>query len=388
MIPFFILSQIQHIYSQSISKTPNFSSGAEIIAPTPDFIRPEDYPQDLIDWYEQNMDTRSYVVIDAETNRVIAQKAGNTPYPVASMSKLLSTYLIYEAIENDQISLDTEITISSEIEDAFTSNPNLSNVGLLVDEVYTVEELLHGILIQSGNDATSAVLWEIYGSEQDATKAMNDKLAEWHITSAKMYTVSGAPNAEIPKSLWYPGSSEADQNIMSAADMALVGQYLVEDYPEVLDITSKMSYTLGEGTDYAVTIGNSNLLLPETGSEFARPGVDGLKSGFTDGAGRCFITHSTDENGREIYAVVMGIFDEYTNSFWETEILLDGLQEYPNMYQNEDLPTNLRQAPEEENVDESNEDKSTESQTEVESMPNRRNNPLTNFMRDITQFLR
>lgn len=379
-----LLSSSAPILAQELNKTPTLSSGSELLAPVPQFERPEDYPQELVDWYEQNMDTRSYVVIDAETNRVLAQQNGTTPYPIASMSKIIAAYLIYEAVEAGDISMDTMITIPEEIETDITMNANLSNVGLLAGEEYSVEDLLHGILIHSGNDATSAVMWEIYGSEQDAVKAMNDKLAEWNITNSQMYTVSGAPNAELPESLWYPGSTEDDQNYMSAADIALVGQHLVEDYPEVLDITSALTYIMGEGTGHEAHLANSNQLLPETGSVYAREGVDGLKSGFTDGAGLCFITHSYDENGREVYAVVMGIFDEGTNSYWETEILLDGLLDYPEMYQNEALPTNLRELPEPE-VDESTDSNgSGSSETNAsENLDNERNNTLTNFMRDI-----
>ena len=379
-----LLSSSAPILAQELNKTPTLSSGSELLAPVPQFERPEDYPQELVDWYEQNMDTRSYVVIDAETNRVLAQQNGTTPYPIASMSKIIAAYLIYEAVEAGDISMDTMITIPEEIETDITMNANLSNVGLLAGEEYSVEDLLHGILIHSGNDATSAVMWEIYGSEQDAVKAMNDKLAEWNITNSQMYTVSGAPNAELPESLWYPGSTEDDQNYMSAADIALVGQHLVEDYPEVLDITSALTYIMSEGTGHEAHLANSNQLLPETGSVYAREGVDGLKSGFTDSAGRCFITHSYDENGREVYAVVMGIFDEGTNSYWETEILLDGLLDYPEMYQNEALPTNLRELPEPE-VDESTDSNgSGSSETNAsENLDNERNNTLTNFMRDI-----
>lgn len=379
-----LLSGSTPILAQELSKTPTLSSGSELLAPVPQFERPEDYPQELVDWYEQNMDTRSYVVIDAETNRVLAQRNGTTPYPIASMSKILAAYLIYEAIEAGDISMDTMITVPEEIETDITMNPNLSNVGLLAGEEYSVEDLLNGILIHSGNDATSVVMWELFGSEQDAVQAMNDQLVEWNITNAQMFTVSGAPNAELPESLWYPGSTADDQNYMSAADIALVGQHLVEDYPQVLEITSALTYVMAEGETYETYLGNSNQLLPETESAYAREGVDGLKSGFTDGAGRTFITHSSNENGREVYAVVMGIFDETTNSYWETEILLDGLLDYPDMYQNEALPTNLRELPEPE-VDEESE--STESgateNDSTENLENERNNTLTNFMRDI-----
>ncbi|MBG9988985.1 D-alanyl-D-alanine carboxypeptidase [Aerococcaceae bacterium DSM 111176] len=378
-----LLSGSTPILAQELSKTPTLSSGSELLAPVPQFERPEDYPQELVDWYDQNMDTRSYVVIDAETNRVLAQRNGTTPYPIASMSKILAAYLIYEAIEAGDISMDTMITVPEEIETDITMNPNLSNVGLLAGEEYSVEDLLNGILIHSGNDATSVVMWELFGSEQDAVQAMNDQLIEWNITNAQMFTVSGAPNGELPESLWYPGSTADDQNYMSAADMALVGQHLVEDYPQVLDITSALTYVMAEGEAYETYLGNSNQLLPESESAYAREGVDGLKSGFTDGAGRTFITHSSNENGREVYAVVMGIFDEGTSSYWETEILLDGLLDYPDMYQNEALPTNLRELPEPEvEEEESTESGATENEA-TENLENERNNTLTNFMRDI-----
>lgn len=379
-----LLSNSVPILAQGLSKTPNLSPGTELAAPVAELKLPEDYPKDLLDWYEKNMDTRSYVVIDAETNRVFAAKDATTPYAVASMSKLLAVYMIYEAIADGRIAMDTKITIPKEIETQITSNANLSNIGLIGGEVYTVKDLLYGILLHSGNDATSAVMWEIFGSEQEGVKAMNDQLAEWNITNGKMFSVSGAPNLELPEALWTPGSTSDDQNYLSAADMALVGQHLVKDFPQVLEITKTMNYVMAEGEAYATPVSNANMLLPEMGTEYSREGVDGLKSGYTDTAGRCFITHSSNENGREVYVVVMGVFDEGTTSYWETKILLDGLADYPELYKNEALPKNLRELPEVTPTQaETNPEDPSATTDDTSNLKNERNNTLTNFMRDI-----
>ncbi|MGX7107749.1 D-alanyl-D-alanine carboxypeptidase family protein [Hutsoniella sourekii] len=356
------------------SKTPNLTADSKITQPEEPLTRPEDYPQDLVDWYDQNMDARSYVVVDNETHRILAQREGNTPYPIASMSKVVSIYMVYKAIEEGKLSLDDKITVPSEIVEYISANPNLSNVGLTTDVEYPVKDLIYGVMLASGNDATSALLWHIYGSEEAAVEAIRAQLKEWGITNFQFYTTSGAPNEELPESLWVAGSNADSENIMSAADVALMAQNTVEAYPQLLEVTSSEGYTFMEGTPYEQHLGNPNELLP--GRAYGREGVTGLKSGFTDDAGKNFVATST-ENGRKVVAVAMGVFGEGMSSYWEIEILLDKLEEYPELYQNENLPTNLPDPKEEA---EAQEEASEESESQ-EQYENKRDNPVTNFFR-------
>ncbi len=364
--------------AQAVSKTPIFNSDNVLLEPSEPIEMPEDYPSELQEWYDSNMDARSYVVIDQATNKILANREGNVPYPIASMTKVLSMYLIYQALDEGTLKLDQEIEIPTEIVEDISSNAELSNVWLVEGITYPVEDLMYAVMLQSANDATSALMWEIYGSEQAAVQAMQDQLTEWGITNAQIYSTSGAPNIEVPESMWMPGSNEMSENVMSAADVALVAQHTIEEYPQILDITSTREYTYMEGTDEQQVLYNSNQLLE--GGSYGRPGITGLKSGFTDAAGLNFVA-TGNQNDRNFIAVAMGTFGEGMSSYWEIEILLDGLLDHPEVI-DLDLPTNLKaQEPTEELVEEAaQEDPATEDSTPIE---NNRDNAITNFMRDI-----
>ena len=125
---------------ENITKTPNLSQDIQEVTQYDPVEIPEEYPQELLDWYASNIDARSYAVIDVETNRILAQTQGNVPYPIASMSKITAVYLVYKAIDEGKLSLDTMVTIPQEIEDYFSFNPEMSAVGLYAGEEYSVED--------------------------------------------------------------------------------------------------------------------------------------------------------------------------------------------------------------------------------------------------------
>lgn len=368
------LASVQPV-AYAVSKTPNLNNSI-LLEMTEPFEMPKDYPQDLLDFYANNIDARSYIVVDQATDKVLAQGDANIPYPIASMTKVLSTYLVYKAIDEGKLSMDDTIQIPDEILDGISSNPVLSNAWLEPDVDYTVRDLIVAVLMVSANDATSALMWEIYGSEQAAVQAMIDQLAEWNITNVGMYSTSGAPNLDVPESFWMPGSNEYDQNTMSAGDVALMTKHVIEEYPEILDITQLHEYTFMEGTPQEQVYYTTNQLLE--GGAYARQNVTGLKSGYTDEAGRNFVATGS-QDGRNYIAVAMGVFGEGMSSYWEIEILLDGLLEYPHLYE-KNLPLNIHEQTLilEETTDEVVEE--VEETTEVENL---RDNPLTNFMKGI-----
>ena len=372
---------------ENITKIPNLSKDIQEITQYEAIETPENYPQELLDWYASNIDARSYVVVDTETNKILAQQEANVPYPIASMSKVMAMYMVYKAIDEGKLALDTKITIPQEIEDYFSFNPEMSAVGLYAGEEYSVEDLIHGVMFLSGNDATSALLWEIYGSEQAAVQAIRVQLTDWGFTNFEFYTVSGIPNLYFPVELWIEGSNENSENKMSAADVALMSQYVVETYPALLDITSKYEYVFAEGTENEQVFYTTNLLLD--GQAYGREGITGLKSGMTDAAGRNFVSTST-ENGRKVIAVVMGLFDREdglaVTTYWETEILLDALLDYPDLYQLDGLASNkhlTREEREAELAKLSEENAQAELAEQGIELENRRDSPVTNFMRNL-----
>jgi len=379
--------------SAQVSKTPILRGDVPVIEETDPYVLPEDYPQDILDWYASNIDARSYVVMDGETNRVLAEQKANTRYPIASMSKVASIYLVYQAIKDGKLKMDDKIEIPQAIEDNMSFNPEMSAMGLYGGVEYTVKDLIYGVMLLSGNDATSALMWHLYGSEQDSVKAVRELLTSWGMTNFEFYTVSGIPNQYIPEDWWIEGSVAENENQMTASDVALMAQHIVRDFPEVLEVTSAESYVAQEGTEYEVVMSNPNQLLP--GGAYERAEITGLKSGMTDAAGKNFVA-SGKENGREIYVVVMGLFDTaemVMSTYWEVEILLDKLAEYPELYKNEGLPVNQHEKPVEE---ETTVDGETDQSDEIESLikehgipnENRRDNPITNFMKDIFNFFK
>lgn len=372
---------------EDIKKVPNLSQDIQELIPFEPIKMPEGYPQELLDWYDSNIDARSFVAIDVETNKILAERQGNVPYPIASMSKVISMYMVYKAIDEGKLAMDTMVTIPQEIEDHMSFNPEMSSVGLNAGEQYSVEDLIHGVMMVSGNDATSALLWEIYGSEAEAVQAIRKQLTDWGMTNFEFYTVSGIPNAYLPEDWWIEGSNESSENKMSAADVALMAQYTVTEFPQILDVTSKYEYTFAKGTDFEQVMGTTNLLLD--GMPYGREGITGLKSGMTDAAGRNFVA-TTTENGRPIITVVMGLFEREdgldVNTYWETEILLDGLLNHENLHEMEGLASNMHPTREEREAELA---KLTEEEIQAEmaeegiELENRRDSPVTNFMRNL-----
>lgn len=380
---------------ENLSKSPNLSVDIAEIQEYEPLDMPADYPEDLVEHFDENVDARSFVVIDVETNRILAQRQANIPYPIASMSKVMSAYLVLKAVDEGTISMDTMIEAPAEITDVLSGNFELSSANLFAGEEYTVKDLLYGVMMLSGNDATSVLMWHLYGSEQAGTQAIIDQLYQWGFTDYEFYTTSGIPNLYLPESWWMPGSVETSENKMSAQDVALMSEYVVTEYPELLQITASEDYVFMEGTDLEQYFYTTNLLLP--GQAHGREGINGLKSGTTDAAGKNFVATGT-ENGREIIAVAMGLFPRddglEITSYWDIEILLEGLEEYPDLHENADLPVNSLPTLEERQAQQAEEarlaaleEEGSESDAGDEPFENRRDNPITNFIGRLFKWL-
>lgn len=377
---------------KTLSKLPNLSTDVEKAKKYPPIDMPESYPKDLIQLFEESVKARSFVVVDSQTHRILAQRQANVPYPIASMSKIIPTYLVLKAIDEGKISLNTEIEAPQEITDVLSNNFELSSAHLVGGQKYTVKDLLYGVIMMSGNDATSVLMWHLYGSEQGGVDAIKKQLDEWGITDYSFYTNSGLPNSFLPEEWWTPGSTANDENQMSAQDIALVAQHLSEEYPEALQIASTLEYRFKADTELEQVFYTSNLLL--TGQSEERPGITGLKSGSTDAAGNNFVA-TGKEDGRELITVAMGVFPQadgtITTPYADINHLLNGLATHPDLYREEELPTNEKPSLAERQAEERriqasiNESivqaaKQDETPSDGEGFENRRNNPITNFL--------
>ncbi|NCB80243.1 MAG: D-alanyl-D-alanine carboxypeptidase [Bacilli bacterium] len=255
------------------------------------------------------------IAVEVSTGKVLYEQDAQTPASIASISKLLSVYLVYEALEKGEIQLDTMVDIS-DYPYSLTANTELSNVNLDVRS-YSVSDLLNASLITSSNSAIIALAEKIAGSEAAFVDKMKAKVAEWGITDATIVNTSGLDNSDLGENI-YPGSKPDDSNQFSALDVAIIARRLILDYPQVLNITSLNAYDFGGYTYYS-----TNQMLSE--GTHARGGVDGLKTGTSNSAGSSFVATTTQANMR-IITVVLNVTDGLTNSdnrFVETNNLMN-----------------------------------------------------------------
>ena len=255
------------------------------------------------------------IAVEANSGKILYEKDATQPVEIASISKLLTVYLVYEALEQGKITLSTPVEIS-DYPYQLTTNSEASNVPMEARN-YTVEELLEATLVSSANSAAIALAEKIAGSEKDFVDMMKAKLLEWGIQDATLVNTTGLNNETLGNNI-YPGSKKDDENKMSAYDVAVVARNLILKYPQVLEITKKPSSTFA-----GMTIHSTNSMLD--GMPAYRGGIDGLKTGTTDKAGASFVG-TTVEKGMRIITVVLNADNQDTNPyarFTATSTLLD-----------------------------------------------------------------
>ena len=255
------------------------------------------------------------IAVEATTGKILYEKDSTQPVEIASISKLLTVYLVYEALEQGKITLSTPVEIS-DYPYQLTTNSEASNVPMHARN-YTVQELLEATLVSSANSAAIALSEKIAGSEKDFVDMMKAKLLEWGIQDATLVNTTGLNNETLGNNI-YPGTKKEDENKLSAYDVAVVARNLILKYPQVLEITKKPSSTFG-----GMTITSTNYMLE--GMPAYRGGVDGLKTGTTDKAGASFVG-TTVEKGMRIITVVLNADNQDTNPyarFTATSALLD-----------------------------------------------------------------
>lgn len=286
------------------------------------------------------LEAESAILVDAETGKILYAKNPDEKLPPASMTKMMTEYLVLEAIDNGDISWETTMQVSDYAYE-ISANPGFSGIGLRQNVDYNVRELYEAMAIYSDN-ATTIMLGElIAGSEGEFVTLMNEKGEEMGLTDFKFVNTTGLENADLGEN--YPEGTEADGiNYLSARSAALLAYHLINDYPESLEISSIPE------TDFdGQTIVNWNRMLPHEGSNFKQfyyEGVDGLKTGQTDLAGYCF-TGTAERSGQRLITVVMKT-DSEAQRFKETAKLLDyGYEKFkteeifPAGYQLEDEAT-------------------------------------------------
>lgn len=287
-----------------------------VLANTLIFIQPS--KAQAADAVNLQLEAKSAILIEASTEQVLYETNADQPMPPASMSKMMTEYLVMEAVKSGKISWDTIVSPSQYAVDVIGSG-QLIGPG----EKYTVKDLFGAMSIYSANDATVALAELVGGgSEAEFVKMMNDTAKKFGFNEASFFINStGLSRADLGK--YSPPGTEPD-TMITARDAAVLAHHIVTEHPEVLEYSSVPSKKFRE-TDKSPMI-NWNWMLEGNKDNvnfkpYVYQGLDGLKTGHTDEAGYCF-TGTASRNGMRLISVVMNTPSE-AKRFRETQKLLD-----------------------------------------------------------------
>lgn len=244
------------------------------------------------------------IAIEASTGKILYEKDAETVAGIASITKIMTAYMVYREVNAGRLKM-TDLVDISDYPYQLTVESQASNVPLEARR-YTVQQLLEASMIASANSAAIALAEKIAGSEPAFVDMMQEQLKKWGITDAKLVNASGLNNNLLGNNI-FPDSKTDDENMMSAKSVAIIARHLIQDYPEILNITSKTSADF-EG----VVMNTFNYMLPT--QTYGREGVDGLKTGTTDLSGPSFVGTAT-ENGMRIITVVLNADNPDDNPF-------------------------------------------------------------------------
>ncbi|MBO6690166.1 MAG: D-alanyl-D-alanine carboxypeptidase [Henriciella sp.] len=219
------------------------------------------------------------VIMDHETGDILWSKNGDTPMTPASMTKMMTAYFVFDLIDQGEITLQDEMVVSDDAWRRGGFPSGTSTMGLSPKERPTVEQLLHGVIIMSGNDACIVLAEGIAGSEEAFAQQMTERAHELGLTSVNFVNSTGL---------------EGEGHVVSAADLAELARLTIENYPQYYDWYDDVEYTWG-----GFTQGNRNPLLG------TMQGADGLKTGHLDASGYG-LTGSAVRDGKRRIIVLNG----------------------------------------------------------------------------------
>ena len=229
-----------------------------------------------------NIQARTGILIDYHSDEVLFELDPDSQIYPASMTKIMTAIVAFDLIKNNKLSLDDKFIIS---ENAWRlSQAGYSSMFIMVNDQVSVENLLKGIIIASGNDACVALAEGIAGSEANFADMMNDKAGEIGMTSTNFTNSSGINDPD---------------NISTARDIALMSKYLIKNYPNYYEMFAEKTFTWDRTGGEPIKQGNRNPLL------YKNVGVDGVKTGYL-AVEKYSLASSMKKKDRRIIAVASG----------------------------------------------------------------------------------
>lgn len=252
---------------------------------------------------------KSYILMDGDSGLILAEKNSDQQLPPASMTKMMTEFVIMDLIKQGKLRWDEKVVVSPR-----AAAINEAQIHLMENDEVTLKELFIAMALQSANDATVALAEHVAGSEEKFVELMNEKAKQLGMKNTHFWNSTGLNKGSYPDP---PGGDET--HVMSARDSAILAAQLMKAHPEIIEYTSMSKYTFFEGTPRAQSYDNWNKMLK--GLEQYYPGVDGFKTGHTNAAGHCF-TGTAKRGPLRLVTVVMGT-ESQTARFVETKKLLD-----------------------------------------------------------------
>ena len=264
------ITPLRSVLTIAIITMAALSAGSPVSAQTPQQIVPR----------APEIASSSYILIDAKTGHVIVEQNADLPLPPASLTKIMTAYIAEVQIDNGSMKLTDEAHVS---EKAWRTQG--SKTFLDINSKVSIADLLSGIIIQSGNDASVAMAEHIAGSEDAFADMMNQHAQLLGMNNSSFMNSSGL-------------DTEENYNIMSARDLAILARATIIDHPSHYALYSQHEFTYN-----GISQANRNTLL------FRDRNVDGMKTGWTTAAGFCLVG-SSERDGVRLISVVMGTASE------------------------------------------------------------------------------
>ncbi len=229
-----------------------------------------------------NIQARTGILVDYHSNEILYEMDPDAQIYPASMTKIMTSIVAFDLLKENKLSFDDKFSIS---ENAWRlSQAGYSSMFIMINDQVSVENLLKGIIIASGNDACVALAEGIAGSEENFAQMMNEKAGEIGMTSTNFTNSSGINDPD---------------NISTVRDIALMSKYLIQNYPEYYELFAEKTFTWDRTGGEPIKQGNRNPLL------YKNVGVDGVKTGYL-AVEKYSLASSMKKNDRRLIAVASG----------------------------------------------------------------------------------
>ncbi|MDO8811225.1 MAG: D-alanyl-D-alanine carboxypeptidase family protein [Gallionella sp.] len=278
------------------------------LLPAPAFALPPQLPPAPL------LAAKSYLLYDYTSNQVLVNQNGDARMEPASLTKLMTAYLTFDAIEHGTLALQQNLNVSLA---ATRITGGESRMLLKAGQAVTVDDLLRGLIVQSGNDAAITLAINIAGSEAGFVDLMNREAKRLGMVNTHFANPVGLPEA---------------QHYSSASDLALLAAAIVREYPQHYPLFGLREYTFNN-----VTQANRNRLL------WIDPYADGLKTGHTETAGFCLVG-SAKRDKRRLFSVLLGAASDNLRATESQKLLNFGFQYFDavRLYQKDQPVTKVR----------------------------------------------